>query len=92
MRSPSACRGHLLIQAPVASVVGLAAFLGANPCPSQPWLWNVSGLTGDRPRRTSLFDIFLVWLLPDCLGPSPFPGSLCQFLAGAVRSTVRGRW
>lgn len=92
MRSPSACRGHLLIQAPVASVVGLAAFLGANPCPSQPWLWNVSGLTGNRPRRTSLFDIFLIWLLPDCSGPSPFPGSHCQFLMGAVKSTVRGRW
>lgn len=71
---------------------GPGCFPGCQAMPSQPSLWNVSGLTGDRPRRASLFDIFLVWLLPDCSGPLPFPGSRCQFLAGAVRSTGRGRW
>lgn len=91
LRSPPARRGHLLIQAPVASVVGLAAFLGVSPCPSQPSLWNVSGLTGDRPHRTSLFDIFLVWLLPDCSCSSPFPILAASF-SRAWLGAVCGRW
>lgn len=72
MRSPPARRGHLLIQAPVASVVGLAAFLGASPCPSQPSLWNVSDSQATGPAGPASLISSSSGCSPIARGPRPF--------------------
>ena len=93
---PPAWRGHLPDrESPVASVVGLAAFLGFSPC-VLAGLCPYSGThqdqqaTGPKGPASSIPSSSACCL--DFSWPSPSPGFLpARFSAGVYRSTICGR-